>query len=370
MTNLCLICTLMLCLTLFPAKLHAQTQPASAPASSTATPAPAANPKTPEEFFARARQLSDLEAAGIPFHLKATYVAAGDAEFTGDGTIEEWWQSNDAWRLEATLGDYKYVAFPNQSYCASDYVPLRLSQAIDMFAIKIPSNIGTTYKWKFQRKKLKNMGNLIGLTTEYDCGQISSKEQAKCEMQDYFTREGLLRIRQSLGIATVYNGIQNFNGLLIPRSITAIAAGPIQILNISITTLEPLSADEKTATSLAAIPAGLQPYWFIRYEAKQHKSATPPHIIQQAAPTYPVEAREKGMSGAVVIDATIDDQGNVREPYVILSAGKPLDASALTAVRQWKYTPVTVDGKPIAIETTIAVIFSLRSNNSVIFIDR
>ena len=43
------------------------------------------DPQTPEEFFARARQLSDLEASGIPFHLKATYVASGDAEFTGNG---------------------------------------------------------------------------------------------------------------------------------------------------------------------------------------------------------------------------------------------------------------------------------------------
>ena len=67
------------------------------------------DPKTPEEFFARARQLSDLEAAGIPFHLKATYVASGDTEFTGNGMYEQWWQSKDLWRKEATLGDYKYL---------------------------------------------------------------------------------------------------------------------------------------------------------------------------------------------------------------------------------------------------------------------
>ena len=75
-----------------------------------ATPAALPDPQTPEEFFARARQLSDLEASGIPFHLKATYVASGDAEFTGNGAYEEWWQSKDVWRKEATLGDYKYVA--------------------------------------------------------------------------------------------------------------------------------------------------------------------------------------------------------------------------------------------------------------------
>ncbi|HET9085903.1 MAG TPA: hypothetical protein VFN53_00085 [Acidobacteriaceae bacterium] len=89
---------------LCPAMIFAQAQP-SPPSAAATSP----NPKTPEEFFARARQLSDLEAAGIPFHLKATYVASGDAEFTSNETYEEWWESKDTWRKEATLGGYRYV---------------------------------------------------------------------------------------------------------------------------------------------------------------------------------------------------------------------------------------------------------------------
>ena len=73
--------------------------------------APLPDPQTPEEFFARARALSDLEASGTPFHLKATYVASGDAEFTGNGTYEEWWQSKDLWRKEATLGNLHVCSY-------------------------------------------------------------------------------------------------------------------------------------------------------------------------------------------------------------------------------------------------------------------
>jgi hypothetical protein len=106
MLRLILACSVLFCLIGSSAKLVCQAQPAASPPAtaaartspaSSATPAAALlpDPQTSEEFFARARQLSDLEASGIPFHLKATYVASGDAEFTGNGTYEEWWQSKD-----------------------------------------------------------------------------------------------------------------------------------------------------------------------------------------------------------------------------------------------------------------------------------
>jgi len=94
---------------------------------------PLPDPQTPEEFFARARQLSDLEASGIPFHLKATYVASGDAEFTGNGTYEEWWQSKDLcgkkprWRLQV-CGDSERDK--HAVYGSSTYVPLRIREVM------------------------------------------------------------------------------------------------------------------------------------------------------------------------------------------------------------------------------------------------
>lgn len=99
-----LLCVLLMCFGFSLVYAAAQTQPAAGPpaaapttpvSSAKAAAAPLPDPQTPEEFFARARQLSDLEASGIPFHLKAAYVATGDAEFTGNGTYEEWWQSKD-----------------------------------------------------------------------------------------------------------------------------------------------------------------------------------------------------------------------------------------------------------------------------------
>ena len=181
-----LLLVLFFCSAFLPARLHAQTQPASTPAAPTQAPvANTANPITPAGFFARARQLSDLEAAGIPFHLKATYVATGDAEFTGNGTYEEWWQSKEAWRKEATLGDYRYVGIRktgvNRFYSTSDYVPLRLRQAMDAVLVRIAPDISSSREWQTQHTKLSGV-DLTVLSSKYDCGDETPKMQ--CGNQD------------------------------------------------------------------------------------------------------------------------------------------------------------------------------------------
>ena len=88
-----LLCVLLMCFGFSLVYAAAQQPAAGPPASAPAYPSPLVkaaaaslpDPKAPEEFFARARALSDLEASGIAFHLKATYVANPDA-----GTSREW----------------------------------------------------------------------------------------------------------------------------------------------------------------------------------------------------------------------------------------------------------------------------------------
>ena len=158
MRNLYILAILFFCLPVPSSVLCAQAQQPIAPASSAATTIAAANPKTPEEFFARAHQLSDLEAAGFPFHLKATFVASGAADFTGSGTFEEWWQSKNLWRKEATLGNYRWVLIHTEAkpslYTSSSYIPLRLRQAVA--ALQIPTSLKyrSADKWTLQRKTL------------------------------------------------------------------------------------------------------------------------------------------------------------------------------------------------------------------------
>jgi protein TonB len=73
---------------------------------------------------------------------------------------------------------------------------------------------------------------------------------------------------------------------------------------------------------------------------------------------YPPLARETHIRGTVVVDAVIDEHGNVVQARVV--SGHPLlmDA-ALKAVLLWKYEPTTLNGQPVSVELQVQVHFNL-----------
>lgn len=82
----------------------------------------------------------------------------------------------------------------------------------------------------------------------------------------------------------------------------------------------------------------------------------PPRLLSGPAPVYPILARQAHVQGMVIIDAIIDEHGNVIEEKVV--SGQPLliDA-ALKAVSQRKYEPTVLDGHPTPIDLRVEVNF-------------
>jgi protein TonB len=77
-------------------------------------------------------------------------------------------------------------------------------------------------------------------------------------------------------------------------------------------------------------------------------------------PEYPELARQVHVSGTVVVEAVIDERGNVLQARVV--SGHPLlVASALKAVLQWKYEPTSLNGQPVSVELQVQVHFNLKS---------
>jgi periplasmic protein TonB len=77
-------------------------------------------------------------------------------------------------------------------------------------------------------------------------------------------------------------------------------------------------------------------------------------------PEYPALARQTRIYGTVVVDAVIDERGNVVQARVV--SGHPLlVAAALKAVLQWKYEPTSLNGQPISVELEVQVHFALNS---------
>jgi len=65
-------------------------------------------------------------------------------------------------------------------------------------------------------------------------------------------------------------------------------------------------------------------------------------------PDYPMQARQRGIEGWVVVEFTVSTAGTVKDAEVVASEpGNVFDRAALNAVRKWKYNPKMQDGKPV-----------------------
>jgi protein TonB len=81
-----------------------------------------------------------------------------------------------------------------------------------------------------------------------------------------------------------------------------------------------------------------------------------PRLILGPQPVYPVLARQGRISGAVVIDAVIDTQGNIVEMRTV--SGHPiLVLAAMEALRHWKYEPTILGGEAIPVELLVTITF-------------
>jgi protein TonB len=81
-------------------------------------------------------------------------------------------------------------------------------------------------------------------------------------------------------------------------------------------------------------------------------------IVTKVDPIYPEVARRLGTQGLVVLDAVIAPDGSVKKLRPV-SGADVLVQSATAAVGLWKFEPYLSSGKPVEVETTIAVEFRL-----------
>ncbi len=93
---------------------------------------------------------------------------------------------------------------------------------------------------------------------------------------------------------------------------------------------------------------------------RKERAVTPPVLIHKVQTKYPLGAREFHVDGATVVEAYVDGEGIPRAPTVKQGCGVTVfDVAAMDAVRQWRYKPATLDGKPYPVWLTVAVTFTL-----------
>jgi TonB family protein len=85
------------------------------------------------------------------------------------------------------------------------------------------------------------------------------------------------------------------------------------------------------------------------------------NLVTKVMPKYPEEAKahHDTVNGFSTLELIVNEQGVPTNIRVAKSLRRDYDESALDAVRQWRWKPYLLNGDPIAVETTVNIVFSI-----------
>ena len=85
-----------------------------------------------------------------------------------------------------------------------------------------------------------------------------------------------------------------------------------------------------------------------------------PEKLNAPQPLYTEIARKARIQGVVIVQAIIDKEGNVTNARVLKGLPMGLDQAAIEAIKKWKFSPATLNGKPVSVYYNLTVNFSLQ----------
>src|SRR6202162_3332867 len=86
---------------------------------------------------------------------------------------------------------------------------------------------------------------------------------------------------------------------------------------------------------------------------------TAPHATYSPDPKYPKKESKARHRGTVVLDLVVGSDGLPRDITVWRPLSPEFDEAAFDAVKKWRFSPATKDGKPIATQIKVEVDFHL-----------
>lgn len=98
---------------------------------------------------------------------------------------------------------------------------------------------------------------------------------------------------------------------------------------------------------------------------KPGDGVTSPVVVKEVKPSYAAGAMRPRVEGTVVVSCIVKVDGAVDDCTVTRSLDAELDQEAVNAAKQWQFKPGTKDGKPVAVEVSIELSFSMRSGSPV-----
>lgn len=84
-----------------------------------------------------------------------------------------------------------------------------------------------------------------------------------------------------------------------------------------------------------------------------------PELVRRIEPAYPQLAVSAQIEGLAILEAVVDEAGRVTDVTILKSAHPLLDREAIMAVKQWRYSPLKLNGKNQPFILTVTLSFSL-----------
>jgi TonB family protein len=106
------------------------------------------------------------------------------------------------------------------------------------------------------------------------------------------------------------------------------------------------------ATSMVPIPAG-------EAQSAQHaRNLRIGELVNMVEPEYPPDARQARLEGTVKLHVVVGTSGEV-DSFHPVSGPDSLAHAAMIAVREWRYSPTLLNGKPVEMQEDITFVFRL-----------
>lgn len=344
-------------------------------------PPPVAATSDPNEFIRAAAVATSLTEHDMkPWHLRARYQQfAADGTVKREGTIEMWWAAPDRFKAAYASPDFtrtEYLSGKDIYYTGQAEWPSSLEDEVrNLLLHPLPeeADLGdytftekdqtfgsTAFKCYFQLPKSPGMVREVVTNAKGEQTMISPVIRDYCFlgaapvvriMQDVHPREGTVET----GIA--FNGIVLLAHHYVAKNVRWTTHGKPWI-NIDVEQVDP---------ALTVVDADLAPPADARIAPPRKVTVSAGvmqgDIIKSTPPAYPDYARTNHITGTVVLEGTIDKQGNVANLKVI-SGPIALQHASLDAVQQWRYRPYLLNGEPVEVQTQINVIFNIETSTS------
>ncbi len=241
------------------------------------------------------------------------------------GTYRVQWVTDKRWSEEIALDQYRERRFgSDESYYAERLgkFPHELMDARQLIPFAMPYRVSD--KAKPDRRRIRG----IQVTCFWNQGNVC-----------FDTHDGLVR---SFWQAEV-SDFSEFRGKKIPSTITA------GQLTIKLLSIQEGPIDESVFSSAHAM--GPFKGWF---------RPVHPGLLKQVPPRYPVQAKERRITGSARMWVLINEGGTVEAVRSLETADPLLQDASEQAVRQWTYSPAMCGAGPVEYEMVGTISYDLR----------